>query len=124
MIIGSSRGGLLAMVMAATEPARVAGVVLNDVGPALDPRGVAKIGDYLGKPPVAKSIDEAAAGSLVVKVKRVLDENGASFPAEVTLSRAEVESWHGERFLHLQVNGPRDALDRKYMRVEFDVTLK
>lgn len=61
VIIGSSRGGLLAMVIAATAPERLAGVVLNDVGPVIEPTGAAKIMDYLGVPPAAKTMDEAAA---------------------------------------------------------------
>ena len=62
IIIGSSRGGFQAMVIAATAPHRLAGVVLNDVGPELDPRGVTKIMSYLGLPPQARSLSEAAAG--------------------------------------------------------------
>lgn len=60
-IVGSSRGGLLAMVIAATAPGRLNGVVLNDVGPALDPNGLAKIMSYLGVKPTAKTLGEAAA---------------------------------------------------------------
>jgi pimeloyl-ACP methyl ester carboxylesterase len=61
-IIGSSRGGILGMVIAATAPARLAGVVLNDVGPAISPEGIAKIIGYLGLPPQAKTLEEAALG--------------------------------------------------------------
>lgn len=58
-IVGSSRGGLLAMVIAATAPARLRGVVLNDVGPVVDPAGVEKIMSYLGVKPTARTIEEA-----------------------------------------------------------------
>ncbi|MEL7465027.1 MAG: alpha/beta hydrolase [Pseudomonadota bacterium] len=61
-IIGSSRGGMLAIMIAATAPHRLRGVVLNDVGPQLKPEGLAVIGSYLGVVPKAKTIDEAAAG--------------------------------------------------------------
>lgn len=61
IIIGSSRGGFQAMVMAATAPHRLAGAVLNDVGPELDPRGLTKIMSYLGLPPQAKTLADAAA---------------------------------------------------------------
>lgn len=60
VIVGSSRGGILAMVIAATAPARLAGVVLNDVGPEIDPKGITKIMGYLGLPPEAKTLQEAA----------------------------------------------------------------
>ena len=48
-IVGTSLGGLIAMVMAATDASRLAGVVLNDVGPVLDPGGLARIRTYVGK---------------------------------------------------------------------------
>lgn len=47
-VIGTSLGGLLAMALAAGTPARIAGIVLNDIGPAIDPRGFARIGTYVG----------------------------------------------------------------------------
>ncbi len=61
VVVGSSRGGFQAMVMAATAPHRLKGVVMNDVGPELDPRGLSKIMGYLGVPPTAKTLSEAAA---------------------------------------------------------------
>jgi pimeloyl-ACP methyl ester carboxylesterase len=47
--VGTSMGGLMAMIMAALKPGIWAGVVLNDVGPELDPRGIARIAGYVGK---------------------------------------------------------------------------
>lgn len=60
VIVGSSRGGILAMVIAATAPDRLAGVVLNDVGPVISPEGMTKIIGYIGTPPQAKTMTEAA----------------------------------------------------------------
>jgi pimeloyl-ACP methyl ester carboxylesterase len=48
-IIGTSLGALMAMVMAATRPAAIAGLVLNDAGPEVDPIGLARIAQYVGK---------------------------------------------------------------------------
>ncbi len=59
-IIGTSRGGLIAMVLAATAKHRLAGVLLNDIGPELAPEGLANIFTYLGVPPRVRSFDEAA----------------------------------------------------------------
>src|SRR6202008_679499 len=48
-IVGTSMGGLMAMVLAAIEPLAVAGIVLNDVGPEVDPCGLERIRGYAGK---------------------------------------------------------------------------
>ena len=47
--IGTSLGGLLTMFLAASGPERIAGALLNDVGPELDPAGLARIRDYVGQ---------------------------------------------------------------------------
>jgi len=59
-IIGTSRGGLIAMTMAATAKDRLLGVALNDIGPDIAPRGLDMIMDYIGIKPAQKSYEEAA----------------------------------------------------------------
>jgi len=59
-ILGTSRGGLIAMGLTATAPDRVLGVALNDVGPEIDPQGLTAIMTYLGRRPAAKTHQEAA----------------------------------------------------------------
>jgi pimeloyl-ACP methyl ester carboxylesterase len=48
VVIGTSLGGLLAMGLGALKPTALAGVVLNDIGPALAEQGMARILDYVG----------------------------------------------------------------------------
>jgi pimeloyl-ACP methyl ester carboxylesterase len=60
-IIGTSMGGLMAMVLAAMQPRLVAGIVLNDVGPEVDPAGLERIRGYAGKSPPVRSWPEAVA---------------------------------------------------------------
>lgn len=59
IVVGTSLGGLCAMVMAATFPERVAGVVMNDIGPEINPAGIARVQSYTGKQPAVNSWDEA-----------------------------------------------------------------
>ena len=60
-IIGTSMGGLMGMVLAATQPALVAGLVLNDAGPEVDPAGLARIRGYVGKVPAVRDWAGAVA---------------------------------------------------------------
>ncbi|MXO89752.1 alpha/beta fold hydrolase [Pontixanthobacter aquaemixtae] len=47
--IGTSLGGLMTMLMAATDESKIAAVVLNDVGPVVDPEGIERIREYVGQ---------------------------------------------------------------------------
>jgi pimeloyl-ACP methyl ester carboxylesterase len=65
-LVGTSMGGLMAMIMAAAQPERVPAVVLNDVGPVLDPAGLARIAGYVGGDTDFASWDEAARACAAV----------------------------------------------------------
>lgn len=60
-ILGTSRGGLNAMGLAAGARDRLLGVALNDIGPFIDPAGLEFIMGYLGRNPAAKTYADAAA---------------------------------------------------------------
>jgi pimeloyl-ACP methyl ester carboxylesterase len=60
-VIGTSMGGLLAMMMAVGSRDRVSGVVLNDMGPEVDPAGLERIKGYAGRLPPPKNWDDAVA---------------------------------------------------------------
>ena len=59
--IGTSMGGVISMLMAATAPQRFRGVVLNDIGPVIDPAGLDRIRSYVGQLPAVATWQEAAA---------------------------------------------------------------
>jgi pimeloyl-ACP methyl ester carboxylesterase len=60
-IIGTSMGGMLAMMMGVGYPALVGGMVLNDVGPEVDPKGLERIKGYAGRLPAPKNWNDAVA---------------------------------------------------------------
>lgn len=49
--IGTSLGGLMTLGLGMIAPERIAGAVLNDIGPVIEPEGLAKIGTYVGSDP-------------------------------------------------------------------------
>jgi len=59
-ILGTSRGGLLAMGLAFGSKERLNGVALNDIGPVIEPEGLTYIMGYLGRAPQAKTHGAAA----------------------------------------------------------------
>ena len=50
VFVGTSLGGLLTAGMAAAMPTVLAGAIINDVGPDLDPRGLAAIAAFMSNP--------------------------------------------------------------------------
>ena len=49
IVVGTSLGGLMTMGLALAVRDRIAGAVLNDVGPRLEPAGLTRILDYVGQ---------------------------------------------------------------------------
>lgn len=71
-LIGTSLGGLIAMLLAATARPLLAGVLLNDIGPEIEEAGLARIRAYVGTGGPWTSWEEAAAGVAAI--------NHAAFP--------------------------------------------
>jgi pimeloyl-ACP methyl ester carboxylesterase len=60
VFVGSSRGGILTMLLAAPHPAMIAGVVLHDIGPLIETEGVARIKSYVGKLRQPQNLEDGA----------------------------------------------------------------
>lgn len=61
ILVGTSMGGLMSMLMAAIQPQRISKMIINDIGPEVDPRGLERIESYVGKSGPVNSWDEAVA---------------------------------------------------------------
>ena len=59
VVAGTSRGGIIAMMMAAARPTAVRAVILNDIGPEINPQGLLRIHGYLGVMPKPEDWDHA-----------------------------------------------------------------
>jgi pimeloyl-ACP methyl ester carboxylesterase len=59
VVVGTSRGGIIAMLMGVARPTTVAGIVLNDIGPAIEPLGLARLKTYVGRMPSPDDWDDA-----------------------------------------------------------------
>lgn len=70
VVVGTSLGGLMAMLLAMIDAKRIAGAVLNDIGPVIEPSGLARIRDYVGQGRsfptwmhAARALEEEQSGS-------------------------------------------------------------
>lgn len=70
--VGTSLGGIVTMLLAGTDGGKLAGALLNDVGPELNPAGLARIRTYVGKPVWHPTWMHAA--------RAVADANGDVYP--------------------------------------------
>jgi pimeloyl-ACP methyl ester carboxylesterase len=89
IVIGTSLGGLVAMLMAAVRASTFAGVVLNDIGPEVDPVGAARIRGYAGRFPPPRTWDDAVEQMKVAFGAALPDFTPAQWQQFVRLSYAE-----------------------------------
>jgi pimeloyl-ACP methyl ester carboxylesterase len=103
-IIGTSRGGIIAMMMAAVRPKAMGVMVLTDIGPVLETTGLARIMGYVGRTKVPRNWEDAA--------HLLREMNERVFPA--------IESWQWDeiaRAVFNERNGmPAQGYDRKLAR--------
>ena len=102
ILLGTSRGGLISMALAAAQPQLLAGVILNDIGPALEMEGLIKIKGYIANPPPRQTWDEAARG-----LKELF---GSVFPS---LTDADWMTWAHRAFREKAGGGLERTYDLK-----------
>lgn len=95
VFLGTSMGGIITMTLAASHSKAVAAAILNDVGPAVAPEGIARILAYAGKKPSVNDWDDA--------VEYVRGTSSAAFP------HYDVEDWRrfAERTFRDTGSGPK-----------------
>jgi pimeloyl-ACP methyl ester carboxylesterase len=71
--VGTSMGGLMAMVMNAMRPGVFTHVVLNDIGPELSKEGLDRISGYVGQGGIISTWEEAVAYNRAI--------NAVAFPS-------------------------------------------
>ena len=72
-LLGTSRGGIITMLLAVMRPTAIGCAILNDIGPVIETAGLARIMGYAGKIPLPRDWDEA--------LSIVRDINIRQFPA-------------------------------------------
>lgn len=102
-VIGTSLGGMMGVMLAAWQPTRVRGVLLNDVGAVLEPAGLARIAGYVGRQAAVSSLEEAVAVTAAA--------NAAVFPdwPDEDWHRMVLATWRGEDGLWLPDYDPTIA---------------
>ena len=89
-LIGTSRGGLITMLIAAAQPSAIGVAVLNDIGPVIEHEGLTRISSYVGRMPLPISWDDAA--------RMARDLNRRQFPGLGDEVWAELaRQWYNEK---------------------------
>jgi pimeloyl-ACP methyl ester carboxylesterase len=108
-LIGSSRGGLLGLVIGAMPGRRLLGLCLNDVGPKVERAGLMRIGAYVGVEPTVETLEEIA------------DRMQAAMPG---FERVPPLRWQEEVIRHyVQLDGRVGLTYDPALRVAFDAAM-
>lgn len=90
-VVGTSRGGIIAMMMAVVRPGMIGAAVLNDIGPEIGTAGLARIMGYAGKIPVPADWNEAVALVRQINERFFTDMSADDWEALARMSFNETE---------------------------------
>lgn len=111
-IVGTSRGGLISMIMGALRPTALLSIVMNDIGPVIEPEGLARIVGYAGRVPEPIDWEDAT--------RIVKDIGQRDFPTMPDSEwRAIAEQWFNE-----QDGQPIAGYDKQLARAVTNVDLE
>jgi pimeloyl-ACP methyl ester carboxylesterase len=114
VIVGTSFGGLLAMVLGVMRPSAIAGVVLNDIGPKMEGVGLDLVQSFVGHDPALRSFEETVAHLRSTLPPLLLDEAGWKRHAERVYAPGPDRLWHPRWDVRiaeaLRSNGPAPEL--------------
>ena len=89
-ILGTSRGGLITMLLAAAQPTLIGAVILNDIGPVIEVDGLSRIATYVGRIPLPRTWEEAT--------QLVASANKSQFPDVTPEAWGELtRQWFNEK---------------------------
>jgi pimeloyl-ACP methyl ester carboxylesterase len=91
VLLGTSLGGILSMLIAATAPHLPAAAILNDIGPEVDPEGAQRISSYVGRHPPVRDWADAAAQMREMYQLAMPDADDADWMAFARRSYTEVD---------------------------------
>lgn len=94
VIVGTSFGGILAMVLAVLRPTAIAGVVLNDIGPEVENVGLDFVQAFVARDPALPSIEAAVAHLQATLPPLTLDDAGWREFAALTYAPGGDGLWH------------------------------
>jgi pimeloyl-ACP methyl ester carboxylesterase len=94
VIVGTSFGGILAMILGVLRPTVIAGVVLNDVGPVLQPVALGHVQGFVGHDPALPGLDAAVAHLQQALPPMVMDAEAWRRFAAGTYRPGPDGAWH------------------------------
>ncbi|MCR8922883.1 alpha/beta hydrolase [Dasania sp. GY-MA-18] len=79
ILLGTSLGGLMSLMLSAMVPERITASILNDVGPELDASGLARIQEYVGKQTPVTNWQQAVVQARKINAKELPDLNASDW---------------------------------------------